>query len=37
MLFDVGPEQLEPEKERNLYAKFLAGYFFRRAETEVAG
>ena len=28
MLFDVGTEVLESEKERNLYTKFFAGYYF---------
>ena len=28
MLFDIGDDVLESEKERNLYYKFFAGYFF---------
>lgn len=28
MLFDIGDSVVESEKERNLYAKFFAGYFF---------
>ncbi len=28
MLFDYGKNILESEKERNLYYKFFAGYFF---------
>jgi len=28
MLFDYGPQVIESEKERNLYFKFFAGYYF---------